>query len=139
VSRPLCRGCGLHEARPPTRRTPAPRFCKSCIVGQDQLPDAYDLSVARGRSRGVVHDKLEARARRLSVGQVLQARAERLLGYLTGIDRWVWHLVVDGKSERQIAEMLGISRQQAHGWYLQRLRVAAGIPARPRRYRGRAV
>jgi hypothetical protein len=137
--RPLCASCGLRPPRPPTSRWPDPKFCAPCVWGEDQKPVDYDLQLSRRRDRGVVRGRLQASSRRLAVGSVLQARARRLLAQLRGIDRWVWHLVGKGASERKIAEMLGLTRQEAYGWYLGRLRAAAGIPARPKRYNRRGA
>jgi hypothetical protein len=136
----ICTGCGLHPTRPGTRRIPLPLYCRSCRAAEDQL--AIDIeffgsrTVTGERCRGPGQQN-SARAERIVVGKALQSRAERLLATLSGIERWVWSLVVKGLSERRIAERLGISRQEVFSWYLQPLRVAAGIPARPRRYSGR--
>jgi hypothetical protein len=142
VRQSVCPACQLRPIRPGTRRLPDPRFCFHCARAGDQHPADYDL-YARGyasqRDRGVVVGELAARGRRIAAGQGAQSRAERLLETLSGIERWVWSLVVKGLSERRIAERLGISRQEVFSWYLQPLRVAAGIPARPRRYRGRGA
>ena len=133
--RRLCAGCGLHPARRATRRVPLPLYCRSCQWAEDQRPLDCD---SRRESRGVVLSELEARRRRIQAGRALQARAERLLATLAGIDRWVWSMVVAGISERRIAARMGVTRQELYGWYLERLRLAAGLPARPRRY-GRAA
>ncbi len=137
----LCAGCGLRPVRASTRRARLPLYCLWCWNAADQRPDSYDLPPVRlaQPDRGVARAEMEARARRIEAGRAVQTRAERLLSALDGLDRWVWAMVVAGVSERRIAARLGLTRQEVYGWYLQRLREAAGLPARPRRYRGRAA
>lgn len=116
-------------------RPPRPNgiYCRSCIQADDQRPWDDDLRFGQ-RDQGVVRAHLEGLARRIEEGSVLQARADALLAQLEGEDFTVWQLVVDGLSEREIAAQLGTTRPRLYSSYLHRLRTAAGIPARPRRY-----
>jgi hypothetical protein len=136
----VCASCNLRPVRRPTKRVPVPLFCLHCWMAEDQRPLAHDM-MAIWHDQGVareptVRPELERRAVRIRSGRLRQAMAERLLASLDGLDRWIWSMVVAGVSERQIATRLGLSRVEVYGWYLQRLREAAGLPARPRRYNG---
>lgn len=132
----LCLACWLRPVRRASSKVPVPFYCWPCMAGEDQQPWDYDLRFG-WHTRNVVRAEHARRRRRVRDGQALQARAETLLARLRGRDRRVWQLVVDGLSERRIAVELGLTRQRLYSQYLARLRAAAGIRARPRRYTGR--
>jgi hypothetical protein len=122
-----CPACLLRPSRP------GGVYCYHCALGADYHPDAYDLDLDR-RDSGVARALLTRRAARLREGMEAQRLAEELFETLEGTDRAVWALVVEGLGERAIAERIGTTRTRLYCGYLHRLRLAAGLSARPRRY-----